>query len=159
MLHSFEVGVAIKYGIDCALILGQIDYWCLKNKEKNRNFHDGKYWTYNSINSFTTMFPYLTSRQINYTLEKLKKAELILTNNFNITKMNRTVWYTLSDKGLAILQNCKMDNTKLSNGNDKIVKCIYKDIQTNKQISTNIKERNIKERKEATSDSFYSEER
>ena len=49
MTHSFNVELAVKYGIEASLIIGQIDYWCRKNKEKNINFYEGRYWTFNSM--------------------------------------------------------------------------------------------------------------
>ena len=37
-------------GLKQALILQQVNYWIEVNKKKKRNFHEGRYWTYNSIN-------------------------------------------------------------------------------------------------------------
>jgi hypothetical protein len=134
MTHSFCVELAVKYGIESALIIGQIDYWCNKNKEKNRNFYNGRYWTYNTIKNMTDSFPYLTTRQVNYYIDKLKKRGAILTDNFNKNNLDKTTWYTLSDDVLSILRNRKMEFTKSSNGNDEIVKSVYnKDIQNLKQ--------------------------
>lgn len=129
MRHSFEVALAVKYGIESSIVLCQLEYWITKNREFNKNFHEGRYWTYNSNKDLKKYFPYLTERQINYTINKLKKEELILTDNFNKNPLDRTIWYTLTDKAFAILQNCKMEITNLSNANDKIVKCYNKDIQ------------------------------
>ena len=75
MTHSFNVELAVKYGIEASLIIGQIDYWCRKNKEKNINFYEGRYWTFNSMKDMSKMFPYMTERQIRYNLENLRKEE------------------------------------------------------------------------------------
>lgn len=156
--HAFYVALAVKYGVNEAIILGQIEYWINKNKELKRNFREGRYWTYNTASRLKDEFPYLTERQINYTIQKLREKNLILTGSFNKNPLDRTTWYTLSDFGLSILQNCKMDLTNLSNANDKIVNCIYKDIQTNNQYNKpELKEKNKQKRKE---NSFsYDEER
>lgn len=145
MRHSFDVALAVKYGMDSAVILCQFEYWINKNREFNKNFREGRYWTYNTNKDLTKYFPYLTERQINYTINKLKKEELLITGNFNKNPMDRTIWYTLSDKAFAILQNCKMDIINLLNANDKNVNCIYKDIQNK---NPELKEKNKQKRKD-----------
>ena len=154
MRHSFDVALAVKYGRDESLVLCQFEYWVKKNREFNKNFREGKYWTYNTNKELTKYFPYLTERQINYTIQKLKKEDLIITANFNRNPLDRTIWYTLTDKAYSILQNCKMEITNLSNANDKIVNCLNKDIQTQKP---ELKEKNKQKRKEF--DACYDTER
>lgn len=146
MTHSFNVEFAVKYGVYSSLIIGQIDYWCLKNQAKNKHLHNGRYWTFNSIKELSKMFPYLTERQVNYYIDKLKKEDLLLTANFNKNVLDKTTWYSLSNKALTILRNGKTDFTKSSNRFYGIVKSttLY-----TKSI-TNTKERNIKERKGPT---------
>lgn len=163
MTHSFDVEIATKYGIECAVLLNQISYWCLKNEANNKHLHNGRYWTYNTKKAFAKLFPYMTERQIDYNLAKLKKENLILTGNFNRSKMDRTIWYSLTDFAKCILQNCKMEQTNLLNGTNKNVNCIDNNI-LNKYISTNINPDNthiIQERnkKERSKKSFYSDER
>lgn len=36
-------------GLNEALVLQQINYWIEINKKSGKNYHDEKYWTYNSI--------------------------------------------------------------------------------------------------------------
>lgn len=125
--------LAREYGIAEALILKQVYYWVLKNKESNKNFYDGKFWTYNTIKAYQEMFPYLSIRQLRYSFDKLINKGLILKKHLS-KQRDRTCWYTLTDKGFAICQNCQMHLSIVSNGIDKIDKSINKD--TN--IDTNI---------------------
>lgn len=115
MKHSFDVEIARKYDIPTAVLLENLFFWIEKNKANNRHFHDGHYWTYNSIKAFVDLFPYLTERQIRYTLQKMIDNKLIITGNYNESQYDRTLWYAITDFGYCILQNCQMDNTKDKN--------------------------------------------
>lgn len=161
MTHSFDVEIAVKYGIECAVLLSHINYWCLKNEANGKHLHNGKYWVYNSKKAFAKLFPYMSERQIDYALTKLKKENLILTDNFNYSKMNRTIWYTVTDFAKCILQNCKMDNTNLYNATNDNVNCI--DNINNTSISNTIHTTNhttsIKSSLNKVQNSFYSNER
>ena len=139
LYHSFNINFACEYGIECSLLIGQIFYWCKKNEQKRKNFFEGRYWMYHSVKGFAEKFPYFNERQIRYYLEKLKKEELILMGNFNKGNLDKTGWYTLTEKGLSKLQNCQIDVTNLSHRSDKIV--------THKNININ-NIRNIRESKE-----------
>lgn len=132
--HSFPLNIAIQYGVNEAIILQHIYFWYQKNKANKKHFYDGAYWSYNTAEAFSEIFPYFTQRQIQYAINKLREEGLVQTGNYNANKSNRTLWYTLTQKGLSyfetsILQNCQMQMTKLSNANDKNVKS-YTDIST-----------------------------
>ena len=49
--------IATILGLNEALVLQQLNYWIEKNRENNRNFHEGRYWTYNTINEWQEEFP------------------------------------------------------------------------------------------------------
>lgn len=124
MEHSFDINVARKIGIVEAILLKHIYFWVEKNRANGAELIDGHHWTYNSRKAFTELFPYLSARQIQYALSKLEKLGYILTSNYNESKYDRTLWYTITSEGVAILQNCQMDMTKVSNGIDENVKPI-----------------------------------
>ena len=44
--------LARELGLNEALVLQQINYWIEINKKSGNNYHDGKYWTYNSIRAW-----------------------------------------------------------------------------------------------------------
>lgn len=143
MKHIFDVDIAKEFGVNEAVILESMNYWIQKNKSNGKHFYDGEYWTYNSIKAFHEMFPYMTERQISYCLNKMVEKGLIKKGNFNKLSYDRTCWYTITDFGKCILQNCQMEDTKLSNGFGKIVKPIP---NINTDINTDIKKENIKEK-------------
>ena len=137
MIHSFDTIVAKKVGINSAVILNNLYYWIEKNKANEKNYYDGYYWTYNSKKAFGELFPYFTTRQIDYAIKKLIDDGYVITGNYNKIAYDRTLWYAITEKGYELLtgntsnnsvnpisQNCKMDETKLLNGNHEIVKPI-----------------------------------
>ena len=117
MKHNFDIEIAQKYGILEAILMENILFWIEKNKANNQHYHDGIYWTYNSIKAFETLFPYASSRQISKSLNHLEEEGLIITGNYNKSSYDRTKWYAITEKGYSIMQKCKMEDTKMSNGN------------------------------------------
>jgi hypothetical protein len=141
MFHSFDTEIAKQFGIEEAIILNNIYYWVEKNKANNVNLFEGRYWTYNSKRAFAIMFDYMNERQIKYTLNKLLEYGLIMTGNFNQNPMDRTLWYTLTDLGISIVQKNKICDAKTAFREDKNGKWldIYNTNISTKDInSTNI---------------------
>jgi len=124
--HHFDISDAQKYGVNAAVILNNIRFWVTHSAANDKNKHDGRYWTYNSVRAFSELFPYLTERQIRTALNKLEAAGEIITGNFNKIGYDKTKWYS-----------CPIDLTLKSNGVDRDVKPIP-DINTD-DINTDIK--------------------
>lgn len=116
MNHSFDVDVAIEYGINAAVIFNNISFLCKHNEANNINLHDGKYWTFNSRKAFCEIYPYLTEKQIRTALERLVDGGLLETGNYNKLAYDRTIWYTVTDKGKGIGQLGPMDLPCRANG-------------------------------------------
>jgi hypothetical protein len=101
--HSFSVEVAKVVGDRAAIFLQHFSFWHIQNAAHQRHYHDGHYWTYNTIEAYTEQYPYLTVKQIRTVLERLEKDEFILTGNYNTKAMDHTKWYALTDKSLLLL--------------------------------------------------------
>jgi hypothetical protein len=112
----FDPVVAKELGTDAAIILSNIEYWVQINESNKRNFKDGKYWTYNSIDAFNKLFDYLTPSKIRTCLQKLSNKGYILKGNYNQSNYDRTTWYTVNN---SICQNSQMDLSKIENGFDR----------------------------------------
>lgn len=139
MEHQFCIELASTYGIEEAIIIHNMYFWIKKNVANGNNFHDGRYWTYNSSKAFSVLFPYMTESKIYRVLKSLEEKGLIIKGNYNDTKYDRTTWYSLSDKAIkelndlkydtngfseSILQKRGKDFSKMQNGNCEIVKPI-----------------------------------
>ena len=137
MEHHFNVEIAKEYGILEAILIQNIYYWTLKNKANDKHYHNGYYWSYNSIKAFGELFPYVSQRQIQYSLKKLKDLGIIMTDNFNTSPYDKTLWYSISNKGLSIIQNCQIEMQDLSNRSDEIVEPIPNINTYNKTYNNN----------------------
>jgi hypothetical protein len=114
--HYFDVHIAKLYGVHCAVVLQNIWHWLRKNEANGVNFYDGTYWTYNSTKAFADLFPYLSQKQIENALKKLRDEGIIITGNYNAVKYDRTLWYAITEKGKSILLFGEMDKTSVGNG-------------------------------------------
>ncbi len=111
MNHSFNVGIATKYGILEAVILENINFWITKNKANNKNFYDGFYWTYNSITALSKLFPYASRATIFRALNNLEDAGLVIAGNYNERTSDKTKWYALTKAGELLLNGTESSIT------------------------------------------------
>lgn len=102
MIHAFDSQVAIEYGLNEAIILNHLRYWIVHNAANEKNFYDGRYWTYNTNSAFCNIFPYLSERKIRNALKHLQEKGIIMTGNYNKSLYDRTLWYAFTDKGASI---------------------------------------------------------
>lgn len=115
-VHIFDIRIAQRFGVNCAVILQNIWHWVQKNEANGTNFYDGTYWTYNSTKAFTKQFPYLSQKQIETALKKLRDEDIIKTGNYNVVKYDRTLWYAVTEKGKCILLSGEMEMQEKGNG-------------------------------------------
>lgn len=121
MQHHFNVEIAKIFGVNVAIFLDHMAFWITKNMANNRHYHEGTYWTYNTIEAYKELFPYWTTRQMRGVIDKCIKYGLILESNYNITTYDRTKWYALTEESakllnISICQKGQMDSSKLTNG-------------------------------------------
>ena len=80
-----------------AAILTQIHYWIQKNKQEGRNFHDGRYWTYNSFENWHKQFVWCSLRTLKNWFDKLENEDkFLITGCYNKDGRDRTKWYTIN---------------------------------------------------------------
>ena len=109
--HSFDVDLAAKYGVHEAILIHHFQHWIRFNKNTNRNFKDGKWWSYQTLSDMAAHFPYFTVEDLRGILEylctgkgrKSKKSELdfapvLVKGNFNKAGFDRTTWYAFVDE-------------------------------------------------------------
>ena len=118
MIHNFDSDIAKEYGILEAILLNHIYYWIEKNRANEQNFFDGKYWTYNSTKAFAELFPYASEKQIKNALKHLREEEILLAGNYNENAYDRTLWYSISEYGICLIEKRQIDNPKSDNRED-----------------------------------------
>jgi hypothetical protein len=97
-VHRFCVDDAKEYSVHGAILLQNLKHWIAKNKAQQKNFRDGRTWTYNSHKNFAKLFPYLSESQIQRALANLEKKGAILKGNYNKAPYDRTTWYAVADE-------------------------------------------------------------
>lgn len=101
-------------GLNEALVLQQVHYWLETNKKNKRNFHEGRYWTYNTIDEWQEEFPFWSTSTVKRVFKKLRDMNLTLVDNFNIYQMDRTLWYTINYEELErLVENYIKANEKI----------------------------------------------
>ena len=116
MEHHFNTEFAAKYGLIEAILFNHFEFWIEQNRANERNYHDGTYWTYNSIKSYAEIFPYLTQGKIKNALKHLETEGILQTGVYNENAYDRTLWYAFTKKGESICKNQLMDLQKSTNG-------------------------------------------
>lgn len=119
MQHHFDVDLAARYGIAEAILLNHLEYWIEHNRANQKNFFEGRYWTFNSNKALREIFPYLSEKKIRNALNHLQEEGLILTGNFNKLAYDRTLWYALTEKGKSILPKGQMEMYETANGSNR----------------------------------------
>lgn len=103
MDYSFNTDVAVEVGVEAAVIFQNIAWWCKKNAANEKHFHDGNYWTYNSVKAWHDLMPFFSEKKIPRLVQKLKESGLIETGNYNRVGYDRTLWYAVTAKGWKLL--------------------------------------------------------
>ena len=92
--HHFDIEDAKKHGVNKAILLYNLKYWLDKNKANRRNIHQHKsklyYWTYNSANAFSKLFPYFSVSSIDRWLRELETDGYLISANYNKIKFDKT---------------------------------------------------------------------
>ena len=107
-----RMDLAVKYGADVAIFVHNLVYWVEKNAANGKNFHDGRYWTYNTMEAFVRLYPLWSRDQIKRIIKRCEELGLILTGDYNKDRRDRTKWYSPSDEILELyslgeIANCK----------------------------------------------------
>lgn len=143
MNHSFDVDLAVQFGIEEAIIIENLAFWIKKNVANNQNFIDGDYWTYNSASAFQELFPYMNLKKIQRTLTRLEEQNILKSGSYNKLKMDRTKWYCIIDSDIKKLYkipenpvNTPLD--KMTNGKDKMTNGFTQNVQPIPDINTDI---------------------
>lgn len=116
--------LAVKIGLNEAIALQQVHYWTKGYEvvQSKGHYKKGRYWVYNSYRQWKTdNFPFWSEATIKRTFSELAKKKLILTENLNKDRRDKTKWYTIDyDEVLILEQKCDEKNPQTqSESNDQ----------------------------------------
>lgn len=99
LIFSFSAKLAIEFqSIDLAILIKHFQYWIIKNKSLERNFIEGKTWTYQTIEDIAAVFPIWSIDQLKRLIIKAIKKNILVKGNFNKSPFDRTLWYAFFDE-------------------------------------------------------------
>lgn len=110
-VHYFRTADASKYGLVESIMMQNFRHWISHNQANKTNQHDGRTWTYNSVNAFCSLFPYLTKSQIRRCIESLIVQGVLVRGNYNQSAYEKTSWFAFSNESF-----CHIDVANLTNG-------------------------------------------
>lgn len=95
--RGFDHRLAKKIGVDKAIMVNQISYWT----DKNVNIREGYSWVYNTAKDWQEQFDWLSVKTVQRYLKSLVKMGLLVADNFNRMRIDRTKWYRVDYEKLA----------------------------------------------------------
>ena len=151
MEHYFNIELATAIGIEEAIFLHNLYYWIQKNAANKKQFHDGSYWTYNTVQAYAELFPYMSYDKVKRIIKQLKKDCIIKTGNYNDDKMNHTTWFAFTDCGLEIMKKVGY-KTKVFYGDDRLGQNAQIEEGKMPQCTTNINKTDINDKEKTPID-------
>lgn len=94
--HAFNVEEAVKYGVEKAILLQHIRFWCVQNEGKKDNLHDGRVWMYQSVEDMHKHYPYWSTHKLHRMLKDMERDGIIVSGNYNKIGYDRTKWYSIN---------------------------------------------------------------
>jgi hypothetical protein len=97
-LASVLAHAGLTPGVSQALWTQQLHYWLEVHRKAGHtrtHRHDGRWWTWNSIDDWQTQFPFWSTPTVKRVIGHSVKAGVTLTGNYNRAGYDRTLWYTL----------------------------------------------------------------
>lgn len=116
MTHCFDIELAKEFGIEEAVFIDKLVGWIQHNRTNNKNFHDGRTWTFNSAKALTEIFPYMTESKIKRVVARLVDVGVIVKGNYNENQYDRTSWFAFTDEGDSMVQKHYFHSSKMTNG-------------------------------------------
>jgi uncharacterized Zn finger protein (UPF0148 family) len=113
-----NLALAVKFGTNESLFLTNLCFWVEKNKANRVNYHDGRYWVYNTMEAWAELFPYFSKDQIRRLITKMKNQGILLVAVYNRVQYDRTQWYSVSDEVMMLYQG-EFGKEELGTGGQK----------------------------------------
>ena len=104
--------LAIRVGLEQAIVLQQLHYFLGLNYHAGRNIRDDKVWTYNSYEKWQQIFPFFSKKTVQRIFVNMEKDEILISENYNNSALNRIKWYSINYEKLQALDFPKSKNAR-----------------------------------------------
>ena len=98
--------LAAKIGLNEAVVLQQIHYWLGISKHNI----EGRTWVYNTYEEWQKQLPFWSVSTIKRTIRSLEMLGLLLSENWNRMKMDKTKWYSIDYEKLQEFEDSLPEN-------------------------------------------------
>lgn len=92
-----------KFGLAGALIIQQVHYWCVTNRENKEPLQEGHSWMFMSVAQWVDQLEVVGRSNIVTTISNLEKQGVLVSSTFNKHAYDRTKWYRVGYEKLALL--------------------------------------------------------
>ena len=136
MYYSFDVNAAARYGVEEAVLLEHIRFWCEKNQSNPDCQQEGRCWMYASAARLAEHFPFWSVPKIRRLLKSLVRQGALLEGRFGRFAFDRTLWYAISETASSMFQNRHLQKTNPEHSNaesERAIKDTQKDTQKDSQ--------------------------
>lgn len=92
-----DIDDAVKYGTNKAFLLYRIRYFVEHNRNKNKNYYEGHYWSWDTYEAIHESLPFIGLSTIKKLMKELESDGIIRIEKLFKDKTDRTNWYTIAD--------------------------------------------------------------
>lgn len=104
--HSFDVEVACDFGVDEAILIKTFQHFISTNRDNGQHHHEGKWWTYQTLDALKARYPYWKLHQIRRIIASLEKKGVLMTAHLGHLEkkaaFDRTLWYAFVDEEMFL---------------------------------------------------------
>lgn len=119
MDFGFNTEIArLTHCADEAAFVHRVYFLIMNNEANDRNYHEGKYWTYDSFQALAKIFDFWTAKQLRRIVKNCVELGLIETGQFSENAFDRRNWYTVTERVKSIYENGRKDAPESANAPD-----------------------------------------
>ena len=118
--------LAVGIGLNEAILIQKIHGWLQCTPKE----HIGRNWIYNSYKSWHEQLPFMSETTIKRAVKNLIDKGIILTENFNKSSFDKTLWYSIDYEKLNEIVDESAENVEISDS----VKMDYRECQNDTTI-------------------------
>ena len=106
--------LAAVIGLNEAIFLQQVHYWCQLNQRNNKPTKAGHYWVYQTLEAWRQQLPFWSVMTIRRTVLSLQKQGLLVIETHNKHGRDRTRWYRPNYENITKLQFPCVQNEQMT---------------------------------------------
>lgn len=142
--------IATKLGINEAILIQKIHGWLQCTPKE----HVGRSWIYNTYKSWHEQLPFMSENTIKRIVKNLIDKKIIITENFNKSSFDKTLWYSIDYEKLNEIVEIS-DSIKLIPS--RVSDCDYREYQNDTTNTNNNYNNNNNNKKRENIEKLYFE--